>query len=56
MPKHDNFLADSVKPRQRHIGYLDGLRFGFGFFISGLILALILGGMSWGIIALMHVG
>ena len=55
MPKHDNFLADAINPNQaRRVGYLDGFRFGFGFFISGLFISLILGGLTWGIIAAFH--
>jgi hypothetical protein len=52
--KHDNFLADAVKPaRSKHIGYLDGFRFGFGFFTAGLLVTLILAGLSWAMVALM---
>ncbi|MDB5178706.1 MAG: hypothetical protein JWN01_649 [Patescibacteria group bacterium] len=55
MPKpHDNFLADAVKPRHQPLGYLDGFRFGFGFFIAGLLVMLIVGGLSWGVILLLH--
>ena len=53
--KHDNFLADAInKPRERSLGYLDGFRFGFGFFMAGLFAALILGGLTWGVVALLH--
>ena len=52
--KHDNFLADVVKPNQRRVGYMDGFRFGFGFFVSGLLVAVVLGGLSWGIYAAMQ--
>jgi hypothetical protein len=49
--KRDNFLADAVAPaRQKGTSYLDGFRFGFGFFIAGLLVALIVAGISWGII------
>jgi len=57
--KHDTFLADAVRPPQERtgrLGYLDGFRFGFGFFISGLLIALILGGLAWGVVAVMHLG
>jgi hypothetical protein len=54
--KHDNFLADAIKiPRQRQLGYLDGFRFGIGFFVSGLLIALVLGGLTWGAIVLLHI-
>jgi hypothetical protein len=56
IPKHDTFLADSIKPRQRNLGYMDGFRFGFGFFISGLVIVLVIGGLSWGVITLLHIG
>jgi hypothetical protein len=57
MPKHDTFLADSIKPRPtlKRLGYLDGFRFGFGFFISGLLIILVIGGVSWAAILLLHV-
>jgi hypothetical protein len=48
--KHDNFLADTIKPRGRRLGYLDGFRFGFGFFIAGLLIAVILAGLTWALI------
>jgi uncharacterized iron-regulated membrane protein len=54
MVKHDNFLADSVRPRTRRLSYLDGFRFGFGFFISGLLIMLILSGLAWAIIMVFH--
>jgi len=55
MSKHDTFLADSVKPRRRGVSYTDGFRFGFGFFISGLVVSLILAGLTWAIIAIFHI-
>ena len=51
---HDTFLADVVKPRGPQIGYVDGFRFGFGFFIAGLLIAVILGGLTWGAYMLLH--
>ena len=56
MPKHDNFLADAVKPSRpdKHIGYFDGFRFGLGFFVSGLLVAIVLGGLTWGIMYAMQ--
>jgi len=56
MPRHDNFLADTVKARQPHITYQDGLRFGFGFFIAGLVIALVISGLTWGIVTVFHLG
>jgi hypothetical protein len=55
MVKHDNFLADITAAKKPRISYVDGFRFGFGFFLAGLFLALILGLLTWGIILLMHV-
>jgi hypothetical protein len=57
-PSSDNFLAEAVhgKKRADSIGYVDGFRFGFGFFIAGLLIALILGGGAWGVVVLLHLG
>lgn len=52
--KHDHFLADAVKPRSNSLGYLDGFRFGVGFFVSGLLLVLITAGLAWGAYMLMQ--
>jgi hypothetical protein len=30
---------------------MDGLRFGLGFFMAGIIWCILLGGLAWGIIA-----
>jgi hypothetical protein len=54
IPKHDNFLADSIKPRLRNLGYMDGFRFGFGFFIAGLVIILVIGGLAWAAISFLH--
>jgi hypothetical protein len=51
---HDNFLAEAIAPRHKHISYQDGFRFGIGFFIAQLLTALILAGLTWGIIILFH--
>ena len=56
MPRHDNFLAHTVKARQPHITYQDGMRFGFGFFIAGLVVLLVIGGLAWGIVVAFHLG
>jgi hypothetical protein len=55
-PQHDNFLADAVKPKagSKQLGYLDGFRFGFGFCIAALLVALIIGGLTWAVIVLLH--
>jgi len=55
--KPDTFLIDAVKrpqPPLTRLGYLDGFRFGFGFFIAGLLVALILSLLSWVAWSLMH--
>lgn len=58
-PKHDNFLVDAVKPKPRPprpggLTYADGFRFGFGFFIAALVVSILLGGISWAAVALLH--
>ena len=54
--KHDNFLADAItaKETKPHISYWDGFRFGVGFFLSGVVMSLILGGLAWAIVAAFH--
>jgi len=56
--KHDSFLVDAIKPprsdRTQRVSYLDGFRFGFGFFISGLLISIILGAIGWGVVASLH--
>jgi hypothetical protein len=54
-PKRDNFLADAVAPRQKGVSYLDGFRFGFGFFIALLLVGLIVAGISWGVIVALNI-
>ena len=54
MKNHDNFLADAVRPKNKQIGYIDGFKFGVGFFLAGLFLAVILGGLSFAIVMLLH--
>jgi len=59
-PKPDKFLLDAVRPKHHrppHPGaltYVDGFRFGFGFFIAGLVLMLILGALAWAAAVLLH--
>ena len=55
MPKHDNFLADAINSRDKRIGYTDGFRFGFGFFVAGLFVVLLVGGIAWGIVAALNI-
>jgi hypothetical protein len=55
MVKHDNFLADITQTKKQKVSYVDGFRFGFGFFIAGLLITVILGLLTWGIILLLHV-
>ena len=59
MPKHDNFLVDAIssksKDKPQRVGYLDGFRFGFGFFIAGLLITLVLAGLTWGTILTLHI-
>lgn len=51
MPKHDNFLADAINSKDANrVSYTDGFRFGFGFFVAGLLVTLLVGGLAWGII------
>ena len=50
MPKHDNFLADAINSKDKRVGYTDGFRFGFGFFVAGLLVTLLVGGIAWGVI------
>lgn len=52
--KPDHFLADAVKAKTSRVSYSDGFRFGFGFFVAGVLVTLILGGLSWAAYGLMH--
>jgi hypothetical protein len=54
MTNHDNFLADAVRPKHKQLGYFDGFKFGVGFFIAGLFIALILAGLTYGVILALH--
>jgi hypothetical protein len=61
MPKSDTFLVDAIGPKskvkpQGGLSYVDGFRFGFGFFIAGLLITTILGGCVWAAILLLHIG
>jgi len=52
--KPDHFLADAIKAKSQKVSYGDGFRFGFGFFIAGLLITVIVSGLAWGAYALMH--
>jgi hypothetical protein len=52
---HDNFLADAVGSKIKHISYQDGFRFGVGFFVGTVAMAVVLGGLTWGLTLLLHV-
>lgn len=46
----DNFLADVVRPRTKHVSYGDGFRFGVGLIIAQLLVGLIVAGLAWAIV------
>ena len=56
--KHDHFLADAIKPPKARpttrVGYLDGFRFGLGFFVANLLALVVLGGLTCAIIFALH--
>lgn len=52
--QRENFLAQAVGPRERKITYMDGFRFGLGFIVANLLILLILGGLTWGLILGLH--
>jgi hypothetical protein len=56
--KKDNFLSDlgsnGTKPGRPGLSMTDGFRFGFGFTIGFLFVALILSGLTWGIFLGLH--
>jgi hypothetical protein len=52
VPKKDNFLKDAIKPpRERHITYSDGFRFGMGIMMAWLFVAVVVGGIAWALVA-----
>ena len=57
MAKHDNFLADEIRPKKPRptITYMDGFRFGLGATIAVLLVVLTIGLVSWGIIAALNI-
>jgi hypothetical protein len=59
MPKSDNFLVDAIGPKAKvkpptGLSYVDGFRFGFGFFIAGLLIAVILGALATALVFAFH--
>jgi hypothetical protein len=54
-PKQDNFLADVGRPKRPRLGYVDGFRFGLGFFVAGLLLIVIIGSGAWLLVTFAHV-
>ena len=59
MPKSDTFLVDAIGPKskakpQPGLSYVDGFRFGFGFFIAGLLIAVILGALAAALVFAFH--
>ncbi len=51
-PKRDHFLAEAVGPREFRVTYGDGFRFGMGILVAFLLVTLLLGGLTWAIVAL----
>lgn len=54
MNKSDNFLADATRAARPKVGYVDGFRFGIGFFVAGLLMLLIVGGLTYAAITFGH--
>ena len=53
--KSDQFLADIARPHKvKNLTYQDGLRFGLGFAVGNLLILLMLGALTWGIIYALH--
>ena len=54
--QHDNFLADLAEPRLRgaRMGYFDGFRFGLGFIMANLMVLVVLGALTAGVLYLLH--
>ena len=54
--KKDNFLSDLGTDGGKNSGYSisDGFRLGFGFTIGFLLVALLLGSLTWAIYLLLH--
>ena len=56
MPKAEPFLSDIArsKVKTKTLTYQDGLRFGLGFAIGNLLIAVLLGGLAWGLVLALH--
>ena len=52
--KSDNFLRDEIQQERSRFSYIDGFRFGFGFFISWLLGLLLVGLVAWGLSFVLH--
>lgn len=50
----DTFLRDEIHPSAPGLSVLDGFRFGFGFIIAFLLVALIVGGLTTLIVQLLR--
>ena len=54
-PNHDTFLKDELRPPKNGMGYWDGFRFGFGFFIAWLLGLLLLGSATYLLALALHI-
>jgi len=52
--KSDNFLRDEIQQERSRFNYIDGFRFGFGFFIAFLLGLLLVGLVAWGLSFVIH--
>ncbi len=54
--EHSTFLADEMGARKSraHLTYMDGFRFGVGTMVAFLFITLLLGGLAWGMVALLE--
>jgi hypothetical protein len=46
----DNFLADIARPVSRRMTYGDGFRLGVGIITAQLLVAVLIGGVAWGLV------
>ena len=49
-PARDNFLVDAVRPLSKALSIGDGFKFGLGFITAGLLMGLIIAGLTWAIV------
>lgn len=57
MAKNDNtFLVDELGRRKGKgaLTYADGFRLGFGFAVGGLLVVLLIAGISFGLVSVFH--